>query len=274
MVNSKCLSWPADLFFLGIVANYAAVAADTFSSELGILSNSQPRLITSLTFRKVPPGTNGGVTIVGLTAALLGSFVIVTATIILTPFCLTSALGDEREEHNDWEIKKVIIFATVMTFWGALGSILDSLLGGWLQQSIVDTNSGKIVESRGGKRVILTKSGSNSRSDKIQENSAFTKSNNKTTLRMFGDQQLGSGRLDADFEGEKSCKNQLNGSYECHKSTNDKFASKIIVESGSLGLLDNNQVNFIMALTMSTGAMIIAGQIWEFPPSSFTPWKL
>ncbi|KAI5300202.1 ERMES complex subunit, partial [Ascosphaera pollenicola] len=43
-----------DILLLGIIANYAAVAADTLSSELGILSQSQPRLITSFNLRKVP----------------------------------------------------------------------------------------------------------------------------------------------------------------------------------------------------------------------------
>ena len=57
-----CYGWGGDLLVVGIIANYAAVTADTFSSELGILARSEPRLITSLSLRKVPRGTNGGVT--------------------------------------------------------------------------------------------------------------------------------------------------------------------------------------------------------------------
>jgi hypothetical protein len=44
-----------------------------------------------------------------------------------------------------------------------------------------------------------------------------------------------------------------------------------VVESGSLGLLDNNDVNFLMALIMSLGAMGVASWFWEVPFSSILP---
>ena len=66
----ECRGFGTSLILAGIVSNYAAVAADTLSSELGILSSATPVLITS--FRKVPRGTNGGVTLWGLFAGLAG----------------------------------------------------------------------------------------------------------------------------------------------------------------------------------------------------------
>jgi uncharacterized protein (TIGR00297 family) len=121
--------------------NYAAVAADTFSSELGILSKSKPRLITSLNLREVPPGTNGGVTVTGLGAGLLGSFIVSLTSAVVLPFC--SNVG----------IKERALWTVAMTFWGALGSVLDSVLGGLLQASVVDKRSGKVVEGSGGRKV-------------------------------------------------------------------------------------------------------------------------
>ena len=44
-----------------------------------------------------------------------------------------------------------------------------------------------------------------------------------------------------------------------------------IVESGSLSLLDNNEVNFLMALTISLGAMGVASWFWEIPFNSILP---
>lgn len=43
-----------------------------------------------------------------------------------------------------------------VTGWGALGSVLDSVLGGLLQASVVDKRTGKVVEGTGGKKVPFT----------------------------------------------------------------------------------------------------------------------
>lgn len=124
--------------------NYAAVAADTFSSELGILSKTRPRLITSLTLREVPPGTNGGVTATGLAAGLLGSFTVALTSAALLPFCADSSGLRDRA-----------LWTGAMTIWGLVGSALDSVLGGLLQASVVDKRSGKVVEGSGGRKVRI-----------------------------------------------------------------------------------------------------------------------
>ena len=43
------------------------------------------------------------------------------------------------------------------------------------------------------------------------------------------------------------------------------------VESGS-GLLDNNDVNLLMAVAMSVGGMLLAGYAWNRPLSSIFVW--
>ena len=57
-----------------LIAHHATSLADTLASELGILSKSRPILIVS--GRRVPPGTNGGVTLAGTGCSALGGLVI------------------------------------------------------------------------------------------------------------------------------------------------------------------------------------------------------
>lgn len=139
-------------------SQYAAVAADTFSSELGILSRSPPRLLTSLNFRQVPPGTNGGISLIGTLAGFGGGLVVALTSVALTPFCSAStsglrgpATGFEGGSGWGWQEKGALVVA--VTIWGGLGSLLDSALGGWFQESVVDKTTGKVVEGVGGKKV-------------------------------------------------------------------------------------------------------------------------
>lgn len=60
----------AHWYAVGIGA-LAASAADTWSTEIGILGGGMPRLIVS--GRKVPPGTSGGLTVAGTLAAVAGA---------------------------------------------------------------------------------------------------------------------------------------------------------------------------------------------------------
>lgn len=55
-------------------SHFACCLGDTLASELGILSHSRPRLITTL--KPVPPGTNGGMSIGGTVASIAGGGII------------------------------------------------------------------------------------------------------------------------------------------------------------------------------------------------------
>ncbi|KAF1840759.1 UMP1-domain-containing protein [Cucurbitaria berberidis CBS 394.84] len=140
--KNLCWSKSTDALVVGIVANYAAVAADTFSSELGILSKSKPRLITA-PWRIVPPGTNGGVTTTGLGAGFLGAFILSATSTLLLPFC------------KDWDLIEKTKYTLALTAAGFCGTLLDSLLGALFQASVIDIHSGKVVEGEGGKKVLI-----------------------------------------------------------------------------------------------------------------------
>ena len=59
-------------FVGGFIGAVATATADTLASEIGVLQNP----ISLTTFKKVPPGTDGGVSILGTSAAIFGAGVI------------------------------------------------------------------------------------------------------------------------------------------------------------------------------------------------------
>lgn len=244
--GSLCYSWGGDLLVVGIIANYAAVAADTFSSELGILSKGEPRLITSLTLRKVPRGTNGGVTLLGLAAGLFGSMIIVAASMAFLPACTPEnavAFGGAP-----WTLMQRRIFMGGLVVWGTLGSLLDSFLGGLFQRSVKDVRSGKIVEGEGGNRVLVS-------APSTPEPKRVVSDGKQAPESAIDDE-------DQDEDQDKYALKKKNRK----PSFGDQRPSRV-VESG-WDLLDNNDVNFLMAVTMSVGAMGVASWYWGVPLES------
>ncbi|EGX43771.1 hypothetical protein AOL_s00215g507 [Orbilia oligospora ATCC 24927] len=133
-----------DALVVGIMTQYAAVLSDTLSSELGILSRSPPRLIYN-PLKVVPPGTNGGVTLAGFIAGTAGSIIIAIISVLSVPF---------SPENSNLQFKATL--GGVIVAAGISGTIIDSLLGATLQASVIDVKAGKIVESEGGEKVLVT----------------------------------------------------------------------------------------------------------------------
>lgn len=119
------------------VAHYAVAAGDTWASELGILSSVQPRLVTSFFTRTVPPGTNGGVSVLGTLASGLGGLMIGLTFYFLSYFA--------REQDLDSSQAPMIVFATLC---GLLGSLFDSILGATLQVTYYDIERKCIVKTK------------------------------------------------------------------------------------------------------------------------------
>ncbi|KKK26386.1 hypothetical protein ARAM_006779 [Aspergillus rambellii] len=246
--TNKCFSnghSAADLLVVGIVANYAAVAADTFSSELGILSKSNPRLITSLSLRVVPPGTNGGVTGTGLLAGVFGAFTIGLTSAVLIPFCGGhNGTSGTLQERVQWIL--------AVTVCGALGSVLDSVLGGMLQASVVDKRTGKIIEGTGGQKVLIHPS-----STKLGSTADASGFSSDAT----GDSHLRSSEAVANAAAPKGPKGTGSSAGTTTGTQNDALHESRRVESG-FDILDNNAVNLLMAFIMSVGAMGVASWVW------------
>jgi uncharacterized protein (TIGR00297 family) len=101
--------WP----WLVFTASLAAVNADTWATELGVLNPSAPRLIT--TGHPVEKGTSGGISLAGSLAALCGAGLIAAFAMGVRPLA-----------------GSLLVFSLI-TLAGLLGAMFDSLLGATLQ---------------------------------------------------------------------------------------------------------------------------------------------
>ena len=106
---------PAALLRLGFAASFAAKLADTCGSEIGKRWGRTTVLVT--TFRPVPAGTEGAISLEGTLASISGSILMSLVMLVLVPFgglssCLT-----------------VIISGLIATF-------LESLIGATLQERV------------------------------------------------------------------------------------------------------------------------------------------
>jgi uncharacterized protein (TIGR00297 family) len=102
------------------VGAFATATADTWATEIGTLTHSQPRLVT--TGKPVPPGTSGGMTWLGTAAALAGGL-----TLGLTSALASGGLSKDRAPSGAGLIAAGLS-------GGLCGTLVDSLLGATVQQ--------------------------------------------------------------------------------------------------------------------------------------------
>jgi uncharacterized protein (TIGR00297 family) len=127
---------PTAWLFTAFVGVMATVAADTWATELGVLSCRPPRLITS--GRVVAAGTSGGITPLGMGATLAGGL-----AMGLIAWGLAATFGSGS---GAWWIAIIGLVA------GLVGSLADSLLGATVQAQYRDA-TGVITEKKGGVRI-------------------------------------------------------------------------------------------------------------------------
>lgn len=110
----------ASCLFLAYIGVVAVVSADTWSTEVGSLSRRPPRLVTTL--EEVQPGTSGGVTLLGVIAALAGGLWI-GAVGWLAQYAVGNA--------SQYSLLGLSVAGMVA---GLVGSLVDSLLGATVQE--------------------------------------------------------------------------------------------------------------------------------------------
>jgi uncharacterized protein (TIGR00297 family) len=123
--------WPSPLWWAAFAGALATVNADTWATELGVLSKTRPRLITS--GAEVEVGASGGITRAGSAAALGGAALVGLA-----------AAGF----YFAWSQSPLAALAlfTVAALSGLAGSMTDSTLGATVQAIYYCEACGKETE--------------------------------------------------------------------------------------------------------------------------------
>jgi len=118
------------------LGHFACCLGDTLASELGILSTAPPILIT--TFRPVPPGTNGAVSLGGTLASIGGG-------LIMGITMFASLVVENSKCREEW-----VDIGIPLLLWGAsaggFGSLVDSFLGATIQRTRYSLKTNRILQ--------------------------------------------------------------------------------------------------------------------------------
>jgi len=126
----------ASAFAVAFLSYFSCCGGDTFASELGVLSKSKPRLITTFCRKEVEPGTNGGVSLLGVVASIFGG--------------LVAASGWALGAYITSGVRTEILYALIIgAFGGFFGSFVDSVLGATVQYSGYCRERKKVVSKPG-----------------------------------------------------------------------------------------------------------------------------
>jgi uncharacterized protein (TIGR00297 family) len=106
---------PGPAWGAAFIGALATANGDTWATELGVLSRSEPYSL--LQMRRVPRGTSGAVSFVGMVATLLGGLTV-------------AAIAAAREDAFALSQLRIVLIGALC---GVAGSLVDSLLGATLQ---------------------------------------------------------------------------------------------------------------------------------------------
>jgi uncharacterized protein (TIGR00297 family) len=129
--------WPHPIWWALFIGVMATVNSDTWATEIGGLSRSMPRSI--ITGNRVPSGTSGGITWMGIAASAAGGLFIGTVAWI---FIQISPLTDMQWNGGGMFIPLLVTGLLA----GLIGSLTDSWLGATVQVMYHCDICGKEIE--------------------------------------------------------------------------------------------------------------------------------
>ncbi len=142
---------PQPILFFAFVGAIATVTADTWATELGVLSAPPPRLITN--GRVVPVGTSGAISLLGTLVALAGATFIGLVSsldflgVSVENFLTELPFIDIRMVFSVWRFTAALVIP-LAALGGLAGSLLDSFLGATVQAIYFCDHDQKETEAR------------------------------------------------------------------------------------------------------------------------------
>ncbi|NQT63540.1 MAG: DUF92 domain-containing protein [Candidatus Marinimicrobia bacterium] len=119
-------NYSIDWLYWAFLASLASATADTWETEIGSFSKSLP--LNILTWKRVPKGYSGGISLLGTSGGVLGAAIIVS---------IAALMG-----FIQWDA----ILIVMIIIAGFLGSIIDSILGASIQAKFKCEVCGKTTE--------------------------------------------------------------------------------------------------------------------------------
>ena len=120
------------ILLIAVLIAFACYNADSWASELGIISKKNPRFI--LGFKKAQKGVSGAVTLLGIVYSILGSLIIAILYFLF------------KGEN--------IYLVILISLYGFLGAIMDSVLGQVFQALYYDEENKKYTEKKDGNKKV------------------------------------------------------------------------------------------------------------------------
>lgn len=130
---------------------------------------------------------------------------------------------------------------------------------GWFQLTVKDVRSGKVVEGEGGARALVMD----------ERNVVKAKAVPAAASKAVNEMDASSAK-----DGLRQRGNKKPATKKASEEGGDEILGdgpSRVVESG-LDILDNNQVNILMAATMSIFAMAVGSFFWGVPLRSIFDW--
>lgn len=142
-------NYKASMYSLAILSAICCCCGDTLASEIGTVcsESSINRTIHIFKWKRVPKGTNGGVSLCGTLASVFGGFIVALAYYLVLSFNLY--LDDAYRPDAPIQMPPQWPILLIGTLSGFFGSLIDSMLGAKWQYSGYNIDTECIVETPG-----------------------------------------------------------------------------------------------------------------------------